>query len=188
MLHTQLQQLPRDTFKFYLKRRDKFLRDATTQASPSMLKHLSSIKALVEEEADKMLFGLSERKVSDSANPPTKKPKKGLMSLLEDVINSPNEDVLLTPEGRKAEVKKEIHNYLCLDVAVGNPLNWWQQNEKLLPALSHMAKKYLCVPATSVPAERAFSVAGYIVNEKRSCLLPENINMLVFLAGNLEIP
>ena len=43
MLHTQLQQLPRDTFKIYLKRRDKFLRDATTQASPSMLKHLSSI-------------------------------------------------------------------------------------------------------------------------------------------------
>ena len=42
MLHTQLQHLPRDTFKFYLKRRDKFFRDATTQASPSMLKHLSS--------------------------------------------------------------------------------------------------------------------------------------------------
>ena len=31
-----------DTFKFYLKHRDKFLHDATTQASPSMLKHLSS--------------------------------------------------------------------------------------------------------------------------------------------------
>ena len=43
MLHTQLQHLPRDTFKFYLKHRDKFLRDATTQASPSMLMHLSSI-------------------------------------------------------------------------------------------------------------------------------------------------
>ena len=42
MLHTQLQHLPHDTFKFYLKRRDKFFRDATTQASPSMLKHLSS--------------------------------------------------------------------------------------------------------------------------------------------------
>ena len=42
MLHMQLQHLPRDTFKFYLKHRDKFLRDATTHASPSMLKHLSS--------------------------------------------------------------------------------------------------------------------------------------------------
>ena len=41
MLHTQLQHLPRDTFKFYLNHRQIF-RDATTQASPSMLKHLSS--------------------------------------------------------------------------------------------------------------------------------------------------
>lgn len=40
------------------------------------------------------------------------------MSLLEDVVNSPNDE---------AEVKKEIHNYLCLDVAVGNPLIWWHQ-------------------------------------------------------------
>ena len=88
-------------------------------------------------------------------------------------------------------MKKEIviiHNYLCLDVAVGNPLNCWHQNEKLFPALSHTGKKYLCVPATSVPAERVFSVAGYVANEKRSCLLPENISMLVLLAGNLVIP
>ena len=28
--------------------------------------------------------------------------------------------------------------------------------------------------ATSVPSERAFSLAGYIVNQRRACLLPEN--------------
>ena len=73
-----------------------------------------NIKALVEEEADKMLFGLSERKSLILL-----KKSKGLMSLLEDVINSSNEeDALLTPERRKAEVKKEINNYLCRNVAV----------------------------------------------------------------------
>ena len=37
------------------------------------------------------------------------------MLLLEDVVNSPNEYiVLLTPERRKLEVKKEIRNYLVL--------------------------------------------------------------------------
>ena len=46
----QLQHLPRDTFKFYLKHRDKFLRDATTHASPSMLKHLSSYITLIKLE------------------------------------------------------------------------------------------------------------------------------------------
>ena len=101
------------------------------------------------------------------------------MSLLEDVVNSPNEDetMALTNVRSKAEATKEEHNYLCLDVAVGNPLTWWKQNEKHFPALSHMAKRYLCVPATSMPTERAFSTAVYIVNEKWSCLLPKNLNM-----------
>ena len=38
-----------------------------------------------------------------------------------------------------------------------------------------------------MPSERAFSVAGHVVNEKRACLLPENVNMLVFLGANLEV-
>ena len=47
-------------------------------------------------------------------------------------------------------------------------------------------KNYLAIPATSVPAEHAFSEAGHIVNQKRSCLLAENVNKLVFLAENLK--
>ena len=48
-----------------------------------------------------------------------------------------------------------------------------------------MARKYLDLPATSTPSERVFSIAGSIVNKKRACLLPENVNMLVFLYENL---
>ena len=33
------------------------------------------------------------------------------------------------------------------------------------PILSLIAKKYLCIPATSVPSEKAFIVSGYIVSE-----------------------
>lgn len=53
-------------------------------------------------------------------------------------------------------------------------------------AIPVLAKKCLAIPATSVPAERTFSTAGNIVNQKRACLLPENANLLVFLAENLE--
>ena len=67
-----------------------------------------------------------------------------------------------------------------------NPLQWWLDHGRHFPILSRIAKKYLCIPATSVPSERAFSVAGYIVNEKRSCLLPESVNSPVFLAANLD--
>ena len=42
------------------------------------------------------------------------------------------------------------------------------------------------VPATFVPSDRAFSIAGQVVNAKRACLLPDNVNMLVFLAENVD--
>ena len=45
---------------------------------------------------------------------------------------------------------------------------------------------YLAIPATSVPAERIFSTAGHIVNEKRNCLNPETVDMLIFLNKNLD--
>ena len=35
---------------------------------------------------------------------------------------------------------------------------------------------HLCVPATFVPSDRAFSIAGQVVNAKRACLLPDNVN------------
>jgi len=52
--------------------------------------------------------------------------------------------------------------------------------------LAKLAKKYLPIPATSVPCERLFSTAGNIVNKKRSCLTPENVCKLVMLTENQE--
>jgi len=38
----------------------------------------------------------------------------------------------------------------------------------------------------SVPCKHILSIAGHVVNEKRARLLPSNVNMLVFLAENLQ--
>jgi len=67
-----------------------------------------------------------------------------------------------------------------------HPLLWWKKNCFRYPTLTVLAKKYLAILATSVPAERAFSTVGNIVNRKRACLLSENVNILVFLAENLQ--
>ena len=45
---------------------------------------------------------------------------------------------------------------------------------------------HLCVPTTSVRSERVFSIAGQVFNAKRACLLPDNVNVLVFLAENVD--
>nr|XP_054758013.1 E3 SUMO-protein ligase ZBED1-like [Lytechinus pictus] len=66
------------------------------------------------------------------------------------------------------------------------PLTWWKSNENRFPSVAKQARKYLGIPATSVPSERVFSSAGNIVTAKRSCLKAENVNMLIFLSKNLR--
>jgi len=61
-----------------------------------------------------------------------------------------------------------------------NSLEWWFKNSHKFPTLAKLAKRYLCIPATLVPAKQVFSVAGEIVNNKRASLKPENFNMLIF--------
>ena len=66
-----------------------------------------------------------------------------------------------------------------------NPLHWWKQNSHRFPYLSEVAKRVLCIPATSVPSERIFSKSGLVVNKQRASLKPSNVDMIVFLNKNL---
>ena len=131
---------------------------------------------------------IASNEVQPPLDPPTQKAKqekKDLMSMLEDVIKSSGSSTLPPSDsaGKLAEIKKEMNNYLCLELECSeNPLHWWHDHKRYFPHLSLMARKYLCIPATSVPSKRAFSMAhGYIVNEKRSCLLSDNVNTLYSL-------
>ena len=62
-----------------------------------------------------------------------------------------------------------------------DPLTWWKEHSASYPSLKHVARKYLSLPATSVPAERLFSTAGELISARRSRLTPENVNMFLFL-------
>ena len=47
--------------------------------------------------------------------------------------------------------------------------------------MSQLAIRILCIPATSAPAERVFSVAGLTIAKNRARLAPETANELIFL-------
>lgn len=68
----------------------------------------------------------------------------------------------------------------------GDPLNWWMEHEGAYPHISTVARLFLCIPGTSVSAERVFSTAGDIVTAKRSVLKAGNVDQLVFLQKNLK--
>ena len=96
-------------------------------------------------------------------------------------------DVYITavekPKSVQEQVEHEIQQYKQESPinASDNPLMWWKRKSSPYPNLSILAKRYLCIPSTSVPSERVFSTAGDIVTARRSQLDPEHVDTLVFL-------
>ena len=68
-----------------------------------------------------------------------------------------------------------------------SPLDWWKEKSGLLPNLALLAKKYLCIPATSAPVERVFSRAGLTISKKRNALNCDVASDLIFLNSNWEV-
>ena len=61
-----------------------------------------------------------------------------------------------------------------------NPLDWWKVHQTQFLILSTMVKKYLSICATSCASE-----GGNVITPYRSCLKPDKVDKLVFLAQNL---
>lgn len=82
-------------------------------------------------------------------------------------------------------ISDELTKYLSEPQLQVNPLDWWKINQKFYPKISKIAKQVLAIPATSVPAERIFSLAGRTVTKARASLHPDHVNMLIFIKKNL---
>jgi len=63
-------------------------------------------------------------------------------------------------------------------------LQWWKQQKDTFPKLWLLAQRILAVPATSAPSERVFSIAGLVLQAKRTSLAPENVNKIIFVHNN----
>ncbi|XP_061584717.1 E3 SUMO-protein ligase ZBED1-like [Cololabis saira] len=112
---------------------------------------------------------------------PMKKSRKTLGSFLKAAKGSE------APSQPEQDVASELLSYLLSSKidSEADPLVWWKEHKGEFPKLSVLARKYLCIPATSSPSERVFSTGGNIVTCLRSSLKPQNVDRLVFLAKNL---
>lgn len=67
------------------------------------------------------------------------------------------------------------------------PLKWWKKHQVLFPTLCILAKRLLCIPATSAPSERVFSAAGLTIANDRASLLPQHASEMIFLKKSWDI-
>ena len=66
-----------------------------------------------------------------------------------------------------------------------DPLIFWQKNSTEFPEVYSIALTTFSYPSGSVDSERLFSLAGDVINVKRTNLLPENAEDQIFLSKNL---
>ncbi|XP_076879714.1 cytochrome b5 type B isoform X1 [Brachyhypopomus gauderio] len=124
----------------------------------------------------------AEASTSQALMPPAAKKKT-----LGDLLKARTAASVSIPKRARADM--ELTRYIQEEPIDANadPLAWWRVNEARFPLLSKLARKYMCICATSTPSERVFSTAGNIVSPFRSSLKPHKVNMLVFLARNRDV-
>nr|XP_023693584.1 zinc finger BED domain-containing protein 4-like [Paramormyrops kingsleyae] len=68
-----------------------------------------------------------------------------------------------------------------------DPLAYWKLNKNRFPHLALLAQVYLSAPWTSIESERLFSLAGHVVDEKRSRMSGDKAEKLLFIKKNLPL-
>ena len=147
----------------------------------SVKEELVEIAAVMEDTQSPI-----QESESQDSEPPKKKTKSVLGRILgTNVGTSPPANTSQVPSDRAQHEIERYISFPCQEID-SSPLNWWKREETQFPLLSKLARKYLCICATSVASERVFSTGGNIVSDTRNSLKPQRVNELVFLAKNLS--
>ena len=86
--------------------------------------------------------------------------KRKIEHFVEDIMGNSSDTTESQPsEIASSEVDRYMYMYhteALLPLACKNPLTWWKMRAMQYVHLSELAKKILCIPATSAPSERVF--------------------------------
>jgi hypothetical protein len=77
----------------------------------------------------------------------------------------------------------ELAAYLDSDLVIQNDgdfsiLNWWHEHKLSYPVLSVLARDVLIVSISTISSESAFSLTGWIIEERRQRLTSDMVEML----------
>lgn len=173
--------------------------DTTTDSSPlpsidGLETQSQPSKASEPEIENQHLKAETSQQTQSDLVTETESPQKKKMKYIVNVdIDDWLSDVIYIGGSQKSPtemIHEEISRYMGCEIPDEDKnltiLRWWEKNQYIFPRLSILAKKYLSIPASSVPSERVFSLAGQVVSKKRSRMHPSNVDMLIFLNKNME--
>lgn len=102
--------------------------------------------------------------------------KKSEISSLADFEDADEEETatIYTPE-----FTKFLNEKLPVENGAFDLMRWWFYNRERYPTLFRLFLKISSIPASSAPAERTFSIAGAIVTDRRSSLLPKSVGNII---------
>lgn len=137
----------------------------------AMLQQIRREVALVTSDEDQ------EHEEEEEYVPPSKRRKVSAEDrIIEEFSNSNFGDQPLD------EVQQYLNSFVVVPENGKIDLcKYWYENRDLYPGLYKLSLKYLCVPAASATAESKFSLAGMVVNEKRTLLNPSVVDDLMVL-------
>ena len=184
------------------------LRQVTIAKVKQILSENEGVPTVKKEPDEPPVPSLPSMDLQTSPNLPVQEPEPDLKRIkTESDLNQKGQkkvsffsDLFITkvegPKPKDELITKEVDRYISEDIEIPadtngsllpekfDSLDWWKQRLSTYPRLSSLARKYLCCPATSVPSERLFSSVGNLINKKRCCLKPENVDRLLFLHKN----
>lgn len=83
--------------------------------------------------------------------------------------------------GISAELSEYLQEETVAVISCPNPLDFWSQRQGSFPILAKFARIVLAVPATSTPSERAFSLGGITMTDRRASMSIETLKVLMCL-------
>lgn len=107
----------------------------------------------------------------ESTRVQTKSPKitKNFLDDFIDLEDSFTEETAYSNEFSKY-LQQKISNEELSDLC-----KWWFQNRATYPNLYKLFLRISCIPSSSAPSERTFSISGAVITDRRSSLLPKSV-------------
>ncbi|KAJ4928187.1 hypothetical protein JOQ06_015981, partial [Pogonophryne albipinna] len=151
-------------FKEDLASRQEHTNNAWLKIATALDPRFKDLKSLPKTDREAVwttLGGMLRSPPRRSAHTEGGPPKKKINILLQMGTDSESEE--------EVQPDRAIHRYRAEPTTSMEdcPLQWWSSHAGAHDKLAPLARKYLATPASTVPCERLFSVAGHIVQKKR---------------------